>query len=320
MQIGFEGWHRQEPRRAKAGKASAGVGFGFLLLVVLTALLGFWLRPRPVFELWKVEKLAPFLEAQEGDIFVRSEGDAEHFDLSGDGRPDRIAVALDRIQILGPAPEEGTREESDGDQPHGLLFDIDNDGDVDAFAWARRREGGRNDHPRSNAPSIAIFLNDGRGGFVAAAGPFVGPFERLRGQVIRDVVAGDFNRDGMLDLIVTTGDGLERVFWNRLERRRWVRLRLAPRLLAGGPIAEPEGTETRIELEAGSRIQRRWVRSERDHAAPAQTVHHFGLGEHDQIDTLRVRWPSGEESAWHEVHAGAVYRVVEGEEALRVER
>ena len=47
----------------------------------------------------------------------------------------------------------------------------------------------------------------------------------------------------------------------------------------------------------------------------AQKVH-FGLGESDRLENVRIIWPSGKEQEFKNVQADQIYLAVEGEKSL----
>ncbi len=105
------------------------------------------------------------------------------------------------------------------------------------------------------------------------------------------VVWSDFDEDGDLDLVIAdrAGDPWVHLFHNEAcEGRHWVELDLQ------GTTSNRDAVGARVWLTAGGVTQIRDVWAGRGHSN-TQDSHwlHFGLGDHETIDGLEVRWPSG---------------------------
>ena len=49
-------------------------------------------------------------------------------------------------------------------------------------------------------------------------------------------------------------------------------------------------------MEAGGRIQVRWMQGSRGYLSQSTRLVHFGLGAVDRVDSVSVRWPDGTRS------------------------
>jgi len=104
----------------------------------------------------------------------------------------------------------------------------------------------------------------------------------------RSVVAADFRGNGQMDLLVRqAGGGPLLLFENHFPRRSYLKVSLR------GSQSNSLGIGARLTAVVGDR---RLVRE----LFPANTFHsqaasfvHFGLREHDTVDRLIIRWPSG---------------------------
>ena len=76
-----------------------------------------------------------------------------------------------------------------------LLFDADDDGDLDLFVGP----GGNNNQPFSRQMQNRLYKNDGKGNFKIDVNAFP---NNLQGVNTGVAVAGDFNHDGYLDLFI----------------------------------------------------------------------------------------------------------------------
>ena len=105
------------------------------------------------------------------------------------------------------------------------------------------------------------------------------------------VVAFDLERDGDLDLAFICNEGRLRVYRNdSIDAGRWLQVDLR-----GDPdqgIA-PDGMQTRVEVRCGSRRHVRYADGRPSYASSGPQGLHFGLGESEVIDELRVFWANG---------------------------
>lgn len=223
------------------------------------------------------------------------------------GSPRRINL-LYRNNGDGTFTEVGNEANlDDDDQSWTTVFeDFDNDGWFDAFivnhAWSNRMMRNNGDgtftdiiastgiaandlgawncdgHDFDNNGFIDIFcqlnkemyLNNGDGTFTGYDLSF------NTGGV------GDFNNDGFLDVI--RGNSL----WiNNGNANNWVKFNLE------GLVSNKDAIGTRVEIHGAWGIQVREVRSGESFAPMSTLGVHFGLGEHETIDQVIVKWPSG---------------------------
>ena len=194
-----------------------------------------------------------------------------------------------------------------------VLFDMDNDGDLDVFVAAgstyRSPEGGKE---RSH-----VYINDGAGHFREVGEHFGESLSTARN--LRGATCADLDRDGRLDLLLAPADRPPVIFWNRLGARHWLRLRLESDLTRSPPATPPEGIGARIEIEVAGREQHRWVRRTAGYLSSREVPVHFGLDRAERADSLRIRWPSGEVDEHVDLEAGREYVAHEGGRLMAVE-
>jgi hypothetical protein len=130
-------------------------------------------------------------------------------------------------------------------------------------------------------------------------------------KVGRGLAAGDFDRDGDLDLLITTNNGPAYLFRNDLVRNdltngnRSLRLRLigvkSNRDAIGAIIhvTTPEGTQTRM------------IKSGSSYLSQSEFTATFGIGRRASVDRVVISRPSGATQEFKNVAAGA-YQCTEG--------
>jgi len=206
----------------------------------------------------------------------------DHGDFNGDGLPDiytsdwsfnRLLQALDDGSYVDVSRSLGADLQDDPIyMTWGAIFaDRDNDGDVDILA-------ARGDYawevPEDTSLPALLDQADGRFAEVALDGAAPGVF--------RSVVALDHNGDGVLDLLFT--DVVERP-----------RLYLSRGCTADAWLAVEGPPGSRVEVDAGGSTRVGWIRTDASQAAAQAPVAHFGLGEHDVVDAVRLIPPWGRE-------------------------
>ena len=144
-----------------------------------------------------------------------------------------------------------------------------------------------------------LFRNDTRGGFADVGGLVGGGFDEPI--VARGVATLDYDRDGDLDLVISTNGGPAKLFRNDLEAGPgWVRLRLdgaAPNLGAIGATVRVfvgEATQRFVVSTASSYLSQ-------SEANPVLA----GLGGAPRADSVVVTWPAGGRTVAGPVEAGA---------------
>ena len=175
------------------------------------------------------------------------------------------------VEAVGALPERGNGQAV-------ALADVDNDGDLDLYVVQSGVEG-------ADEPDL-LYLNDGHGRFSTTAGM---PPTEGRGCGAH---FADFDGDGRLDLLLTTGWGVPplargsyRLLRNVAPPAHWLEVTLV------GRASNRPGLGAWIDLEAGGRRQSRF-RSGGTLYSQSLLPEHFGLG--NAVDAhVRVRWPSG---------------------------
>jgi hypothetical protein len=147
------------------------------------------------------------------------------------------------------------------------------------------------------AQSPHLFLNNGKGRFqdvasLAGAG-FAAP------KVARGLAYGDFDRDGNVDLLVTTNQGPAFLYRNDVAPgRRSLRLRL----IGTQSNRDAIGAVARIWSAEGT--QSRMVKTGSSYLSQSELTLTFGLGQQERVSRLVIDWPSGQIQEFKNVRAG----------------
>jgi enediyne biosynthesis protein E4 len=188
-----------------------------------------------------------------------------------------------------------------------VFFDADLDGLLDvAVANGHIDETVRN--IRGNvgyAQPPQLFHNLGGGRFQDVADEIGGGFEKPK--VGRGLAVGDFDRDGDLDLLLTTNNGAAYLYRNDVENgNRSIRFRLVGTQSNRDAI----GAVVRIDWQGGQ--QTRVVRSGSSYLSQSELPVTFGVGKEEEIARVVLDWPSGRSEEHKKIKAGKTFQVTEG--------
>jgi hypothetical protein len=244
--------------------------------------------------------------AYNGDGRSISGMSADFGDIAGNGRFDLVMTAL-KHEAYDVFLNRGHGEFEDGSIQTGLLrlshphsgwgcglVDLDNDGWLDLFVACG---GVDTDDPMTNC----IFRNVG-GKFIDVSnesGVGLGPARMHRGCVF-----ADFDRDGRLDVAVTSMDGPIELWRNQSPPQHWLQLRLT------GTRSNRSAIGAQVTLKTASRTQIRCVNNSVGYASSSDLTVHFGMGS-ELKGTIEVHWPSGTVQKLGEVAANQRLEVKE---------
>jgi enediyne biosynthesis protein E4 len=188
-----------------------------------------------------------------------------------------------------------------------VFFDVDLDGFLDlAVANGHIDETVRNIQGNVGyAQPPQLFLNNGKGAFRDVAGECGSEFAQPK--VGRGLAYGDFDRDGDLDLLITTNNGPAYLYRNdQSAGNRSIRFRLV------GTKSNRDAIGAKVRIDYAGAQQSRLVKSGSSYLSQSELPVTFGMGKRDQIDRVVIQWPNGETEEYKNLATGKAYECVEG--------
>ncbi len=177
-----------------------------------------------------------------------------------------------------------------------VVADFDHDGHLDLIqsnGHLRREPGQRFIY--ENPP--LVWQNNGQGRFVnvsTQAGPYFQALHSARG-----LAAGDLDGDGDIDLVVVHHHKPSGILWNESTKRG---NSMVVRLKGRGGNRDAIGSK--LIATVGDREISRTIDGGGSYLSSNDLSAHFGIGPADEIDVLKVRWPSGKWEEKSKVRSG----------------
>jgi hypothetical protein len=153
-----------------------------------------------------------------------------------------------------------------------------------------------------------LFLNQGKGTFRDATQEIGSDFGQPK--VGRGLAYGDFDRDGDLDLLLTTNNGPAYLFRNDQVRDRQGRNR-SLRLQLVGTQSNRDAIGAMVRLESGGVTQTRVVKSGSSYLSQSELPLTFGLGGREEVDRVLLQWPNGRTEEYRNLKSGNSYQCIE---------
>ena len=157
-----------------------------------------------------------------------------------------------------------------------------------------------------------VLQNDGNGSFQdvsESAGPAIMVPSPSRGAAF-----GDLFNDGKIDVVVENIDGKPTILRNiTSDKNHWLTLRLA------GTRSNRLALGALVRVAGGGAVQIGEVRSGGSYLSQNDFRLHFGLGGATKVDTVEVRWPSGETNTYRDLTADHFYTLHEGDSTAKRE-
>jgi hypothetical protein len=188
-----------------------------------------------------------------------------------------------------------------------MFLDVDLDGSLDLVVTnGHIDETVRN--IRGNvgyAQPAQLFLNQGNGKFRDVAPDVGGGFEKPR--VGRGLAYCDFDRDGDLDILMTTNNGPAVLFRNdQLAGNHSIRFELE------GTKSNRDAIGATVQIFTGDLHQSRMVRGGSSYLSQSELPVTFGLAKRDKIDRVVIDWPNGRAEDYINLQTRKTYKCLEG--------
>ena len=191
-----------------------------------------------------------------------------------------------------------------------VFLDVDLDGSLDlAVVNGHIDDTVRNVNGVGYAQPPQLFLNDGKGRFVDVAAEIGGGFSQPK--VGRGLAYGDFDRDGDLDLLITTNNGPAYLYRNDLTGKDQTAKNHSIRFRLVGTKSNRDAVGAMLKISHGGSSQSRLVKGGSSYLSQSELPVTFGLGRRDRIDRLVIQWPSGRTEEYKNLAAGQAYECVE---------
>jgi hypothetical protein len=122
----------------------------------------------------------------------------------------------------------------------------------------------------------------------------------------RGAAFGDFNSDGMVDVVVTVLNGPPELLMKRTKNRKhWIELKLV------GVKSNRDGLGTKVKLTTASAVQYNEATTAVGYNSSSDKRVHFGLGGEQVVKEIELDWPSGIKQVLIDVKADQVLTVME---------
>src|SRR5262249_2072507 len=128
-----------------------------------------------------------------------------------------------------------------------------------------------------------------------------------KARVGRGLAFADFDRDGDLDILMTTNNGPAVLFRNDLlTGNRSIRFELQ------GAKSNRDAIGATVQVFAGDLHQARMMRGGSNYLSQSELPLTFGLGRRDKIDRAVISWPSGRTEEYKDLSPRKAYKCLEG--------
>ncbi|MBV9745610.1 MAG: CRTAC1 family protein [Acidobacteriia bacterium] len=187
-----------------------------------------------------------------------------------------------------------------------FFFDYDLDGYPDLFAANGHidEEIGRVQPKVQYRQTPLLFRNLGKGKFDNASDRVGSDFRRPL--VARGAAYADIDRDGDLDLLISTNNGPAYLYRNDLANgNHWISIRTV------GSKSNRDGIGAVVRVESRSGKQWNMVRSGSSYCSQSDLAVTFGLGGDTEVSWIEIDWPSGAKQTFSHVRANQFLTIEE---------
>ena len=134
------------------------------------------------------------------------------------------------------------------------------------------------------------------------------------GHLSRAVASCDFDSDGRTDVVVTGLNEPARLLHNRTATdHHFVQIQLV------GRTSERDAIGSHVIVTAGGQTWHQWVQTGDGYLARNQPLLHFGLGDAERIDSIHVRWPSGDQQIFKDLPTQKNLLMVEDQQEVWIQ-
>lgn len=184
------------------------------------------------------------------------------------------------------------------------------DADLDGFLDLAVANGHIDDTVRNIRGNVGyaqppqLFLNSGKNVFRDVSAEASYAFHQPK--VGRGLAYGDFDRDGDLDILLTTNNGPAYLYRNdQLAGNKSIRFRLL------GKQSNRDAIGASVRIFYAGLSQSRMVRSGSSYLSQSELPLTFGLGKHDKVERVVIHWPNGRTEEYKNLDAGKMYECME---------
>ena len=188
----------------------------------------------------------------------------------------------------------------------GVSFlDANNDGWPDLITANGHVHDGRPQFPWRMP--VQLYLGNGSGHLVDASAQSGAPFDVLR--MGRGLACGDLDNDGRVDAVVISQNEPVAFLHNLTDLKRGHFITF----LLEGTTSNRDAVGATVSLKCGGRMQVAPRLGGGSYQSAGDPRMHFGLGESQTVDSVDVRWPSGQVDRYSKLAADTGYRLREGD-------
>ena len=159
-----------------------------------------------------------------------------------------------------------------------------------------------------------MLLMNQRDGTFCDASALAGP-ALIVPQASRGLAVGDLFNDGQIDVVVNNLDGAPMILRNHgLPENHWISFELA------GTKSNRLAIGARLKLVAGGVTQTEEIHSGASYLSQNDLRVHFGLRKATKVDSVEIRWPSGQVETIKDLAPDNFYSVLEGQGVVAAEK
>ncbi|MGD8500706.1 MAG: CRTAC1 family protein [Phycisphaerales bacterium] len=187
------------------------------------------------------------------------------------------------------------------------MVDFDNDGDRDIFIVSGHVQDNVENYDSRTAyrQRNIVQMNTGRGRFINVSEDCGNGMEVMSAS--RGAGFDDMDNDGDIDVVVLNARTKPTILRNDSSPTgHWLKVRLQ------GVRTNRDGVGARVKVTAGDLTLVDEVHSGRGYQSHFGTCLHFGLGRHEKIDRIEIRWIGGNTDVFFDVEVDQSVTLVEG--------